>query len=424
MSLFQALSGFTFSSLAPQRSFADAARMTFDSASRPSSLLQGVAISAIAGSVEMASTAVQYGHLMAGLARERLAVSALREALPDHPLPFATHPLLLRTHLGLQKNKDGVMKILADNLTDIQPYLQRPLEDLLDRFGMKMDPSVMVRRSAADEAFFESHPLAMFDGINSRGIVQYDRELFGRDVLQTLTGELRPEQTRLWKILKDLPQGAVVADWGGGAGVFGYELRRLRPDITVYVVDRHDPADALHQSTGFSRDPRQPEPRDVLSSIRPLVGDGETMTLPEGQKADLVISVHLSPYVNDALGLVAHLHNQLKPGGILITTLAGHVFDASATWLQWHKVHKEMARDFSGFGIESAVASEGRSHLLRRSDRRRLVRSARHAESFTHVDYFPMMGRRNSRLSLYEAADRPIGRWMRLVDEASFEPDN
>jgi len=384
--------------------------MTLASASQPASLLQGVAISAVAGSAEWASSALQYGHLMAGLARERLSASSLQAAVPDHPLPFVTHPLLLRTYLDLKREKEGVLQKLAERSLEVQPYLIDPLDALFRHFGLRLDPEAIVQRCQSDMAFFDSHPLPMFDGINQRGIVDYDRELFGRDRMQTFLGELRPEMTRLWKILENLPRGAVVADWGGGAGIFGYELKKRRPDITMYVIDRHDPADALHSSM----DSKSPDPRDVLSSIHPLIGNGEKMTLPGGQKADLVLSVHMSPYVNDALGLVAHLHNQLKPGGLLITTLAGHLFDTSATWLQWHKVHREVSQDLSGFGLQTRMTQEGRSHVIRRRDERILRRSARQVGSYSHVDILPMIGRRHSRLSLYEPVNRPIGRWLSL----------
>jgi SAM-dependent methyltransferase len=419
MSFFRSLASWNFgnSSLAglASRSLLDTARLALAPEGRSFGLAEGIASSVIAGSSEFAANALDYGRLLNGRDLEKRTLSSLTEALPQYPLPFATHPLLMNVVFGLRKrSRDAVLRQLSEGQHGIQPYLREPLETLLRRHGLDVDMDLLAPRDAANEAFFAAHPLPMFDGVNTRGIVQYDRELFGRDLLETLAGGVKPEQTRLWRILKNLPKGAVVADWGGGMGVFAYELKRLRPDVTVYVVDRHPPAEALENSLALANNPASPEARSVLSAIQPVIGDGETVTLPNGRRADAIFSVHLSPYVGDALGLAAHLYNQLKPGGLLITTISAHLFDASETWLQWHKIHQETARDLSGFGLETLSAQEGRTLAVRRRDDRRLVRSARLRGSFDHVDFIPHFGRRNSRLGLYEAAERPIGRWLAL----------
>ncbi|HEX5037562.1 MAG TPA: hypothetical protein VFX30_10425, partial [bacterium] len=234
MSFFRPLASWNFgnSGLAglTQRSLLGTARLALATESRPLSLAEGIAASVIAGSSEFAANAMDYGRLINGRDLEKRTLAALTEALPQYPLPFATHPLLMNVVYGLRKRgEDAVLQQLSEGQHGIQPYLREPLATLLRRHGLDVDMDLLAPRDPSNEAFFAAHPLPMFDGVNARGIVQYDRELFGRDLLETLAGGVKPEQTRLWRILKNLPKGAVVADWGGGTGVFAYELKRLRP---------------------------------------------------------------------------------------------------------------------------------------------------------------------------------------------------
>jgi len=218
----------------------------------------------------------------------------------------------------------------------------------------------------------------IFRYFNRRGISQYSDLLFGWDLCRLAGLALDPEETLLGRVILSLGQNAVVADWGCSAAFFGLEAKRMRPDLMIYLNDIHpleailsSPQDALHFS-------------EVKKAAEFSIGDASTVSLPKGVQADLIVSVMLTPYLEDPLSFVTHLYNQLKPGGRLYMTLPVDIYLQGDRKKDRTKVQRDFVKGLRRLELNlETVHRHLRTWTLivQRKDRRQLELSAKWRES-------------------------------------------
>ncbi len=239
---------------------------------------------------------------------------------------------------------------------------------------------LQARLSSVEAASRDRHPghfsAEIYRKVNTRDFREYSAVLFGEDALHWVGIDLKPGETVLGRLLQDLPRGAIVADWGGGAGMFGMTLKEWRRDLTVYVNDLHAPEDILWSDRDGGLIHRL---RD--SGVHFLTGDALTMRLPDGDLADVNIAVLLTPYLPDPLRLLTHLYNQTRPRGLVAMTLTPGMNDVTIARQDTDAAVDGLMHDLWSLGIEARLLRRHRTLLLRRPDYRRLSPVARLVKS-------------------------------------------
>lgn len=347
---------------------------------------------------------------------------ARRQGLEHIDLWFRTHPLV-ETLLMAWKLGNPAMGLnrLADNRHHITPQTVPTLRSVLaaiERSGIGI-PEVINRT-------LQAHPVRLeggrrfdpqfFFGLNSRGIEGYERHLFGFDPLSSHGFHLQPTELPFDRFLESIPRGGVVADWGAGAGIFATELKETRPDLTLYTVDQFSPQEVLsHILPGPAGDGVRD---DIEKYLNVLVGDALEITLPRSVRADAIISVALSPYVRDPLRLVAHLYNQLKPGGLLVMTLTQFMHDASKRYDQEQNVVLDVTAELFEQGVRYSFARGQKTLILQRADERELKITAECVASL-YEPFELNLGTRIAELehclSFYRPANLSAKRWIALI---------
>lgn len=245
--------------------------------------------------------------------------------------------------------------------------------------------AILDMRLASASRARPDNPPAAFANVNILGIDGYNRRLFGVSAAQRLGVVLRPEETTLGKILMRLPAGAIVADYGGGAGVFAAEIKALRPDLDVYVNDLETPETIVAANPQAHLDAAT-----LRRSATYLTGDAMTTCLPGGKKAGLLVANSLSQYLQDPLALIRHLYDQLAIGGSLVMSLNPAIFDADRAQRQEiGYLGREIAAELQVAGVRALWT--GDTLIMRRSDRRALrVVATPYAANITAVNLAPL----------------------------------
>ncbi len=295
-------------------------------------------------------------------ARPPLRSDWVREIEGRHPKAWVTHPRVRHAlELADQDRIEETIEYVRQNRLQFETFLRPVLLDLIHE--IRVSP-LGLRSSFAQadvtRSLQEEFPISRFGKSNLRGVKDYDRDLFGKDPLDRLGANLRPEETLLWKIIDRLMPGAHVADWGSGAGVFGHEIKRRRPDLRVTSVDLFSPEDILSQSI----DP--PVSAETLRrEMDFLTGNAVEVSLPKDRRADLLVTVFLLPWTPDPLSLFSHMYNQVKPGGLMVATVHAEIYDGDRTWGE-RSIFREIVEDLRRQGVEVEAANDGRTLVLRR----------------------------------------------------------
>lgn len=244
-----------------------------------------------------------------------------------------------------------------------------------------------------------------------RGIRDCDAHLF--DPKNQRRVEASP--TRLEKMIRRLPHGAIMADFGGGYGMMAHEAHRLRPDLQIFVNDTSTPED-WYAST--ARHSELPTPATMRAGIQYLTGDASTTSLPDGKKAALLTAVSLSQYMPDAVALTAHLYNQLAIGGVLMMTYVRGVYDVDKPCDENNRVTRDMAADLRRQGLRVHVLADGHTLAIERVDRRRMEIAATLYDAPIVNVHLVTLGDSMSVSyynPLYRAAENPQARFVKLV---------
>lgn len=172
------------------------------------------------------------------------------------------------------------------------------------------------------------------DIFSIRNIAEYDRFLFGSDPLDTYTGITIPNsETRLGRLIKSLHHDPVIADFGGGVGIFGMEVKQLRRDAQVFVVENKD-LETLHHGSSpqiHRRYGKVISLDEIQRHVHFIEGEPHETKIP-AKGVDLIISTTVAPHIDNPLAYIAHLYNQLNPQGILVMQTNPNVYDLLKPW--------------------------------------------------------------------------------------------
>lgn len=378
--------------LIPARTLGEMTRLAVDPAQpREFSLPLGLAVNAAAAiapsALRLASEIRQargrpLGETLAGLlqrVRETPPPPAsldpdLDPVLSRHPKAFRTHPMAVQVAGHLRAGRlEEARSYLRNNWSRFPAFLAPVLRDLLGDLGTRailQEEGVRIledwKRYQAEASLKEQYPVERFGKANLRGMADYDRDAFGREFLVRCGANLRPQDTLFRKMIDRLPTGAHLADWGSGAGIFGHEVKSLRPDLRVTCADLFSPEEILAA---------HPEPPLTAETLRSemdfLTGNAVEVGLPERDRADLLISVFLLPWVPDPLQFFAHMYNQLKPGGVMLATVHMETYDIDRPFGE-RMIGRALADDLISHGLQVELANGNRTLAVRRADAREM----------------------------------------------------
>lgn len=294
--------------------------------------------------------------------------------LSRYPKAFRTHPFVLEVAGLLESNKaEEAYHYLRNNWTRCPSFLTPVIDDLLGEIGarafhngegVRMIEAFQEQRSRS--SFADQFPVEHFHSCNARGIAKYDHDTFGKDPLSLVGGGLQPSETLLWKMIGRLPQGAHLADWGSGAGLFGHEVKALRPDLKITSVDLYSPEAIL----GTHLNPPA-TPETLRSEMTFLTGDASEVSLAREDRADFLLSVFLMSWVPDPLKFFAHMYNQVKPGGMMLATIHMETYDIDRPFGE-RMIGRALAEDLKAQGVAVELATDDRTIAVRRPDEREL----------------------------------------------------
>ncbi|HXV18881.1 MAG TPA: methyltransferase domain-containing protein, partial [Candidatus Omnitrophota bacterium] len=178
----------------------------------------------------------------------------------------------------------------------------------------------------------------------------------------------------LLKDFSDAAQGSVVwADIGPGFGLALRQGKQLLGDrLITYGADMIDWSKSLTERPkgSFRYANRYGEnlfnPKNDYRFVR---GSMEAVVLPE--KADLITAFYSMPYSEDPLAALANFYNQLKPGGVFLSSLFRYLVPspdgAGLDHSDWvYQIAQSLARE----GVEARVS--GDVLMIRRKDERTL----------------------------------------------------
>lgn len=289
-----------------------------------------------------------------------------------YPRAFWTHPDIQALSYYLTRGElNEALALLNRPPHRIQNFL-RPLywdllQEIITRYPrMDLPPFLRERLDPNRERFAAEFGPHTFANINVRDLVAYQRHFFGTTLLEQTGIRLKPEQTALARYLAHLPTGAIVFEYGGGAGVAAAQLKGLRPDLLVYVNDLAEPERILNR----------PDEAQQLERLRVqltyLTGDAMTTALPDGQRPDLIFACSLLPYLENPLGFIARAYNQLAPDGVLLVTLPSSLFNIDADWQPNGNLGAELATTLQRLRIQHQFYNSGNTLALKRTDDRDL----------------------------------------------------
>lgn len=361
------------------------------------------------------------GRLLAGLVPLVQAELAAQQLVPYRSV---TEAILIAADSARPSRYDSLSAVpraaVAQMTANLAPRVFEAFTSLRERIGDPVSPQSDLDTDELLRAAFDGEEVEQdlspnrFRNLDIRGIEGYDIELFGFDPLSARGFHIDDEERILGRMIRRLRFGGVLADWGGGAGVFAYEARRLRPDLRVFVNDLH----TLTEILNHSQLPPEIDRAGLEAGITRLTGDALSVELPQGKKADLFVSCLLAPYVPDPLRLIAHMYNQVRAGGILVTTVPSKIFDASRRNLSGDFVLSQLLEDLRHQGIEAAAPGKDRTLVVRRPDDRPLEVAATHIRSrlteFT-LQWGPEPKTIQQYLSHYRPAETPARRWLALA---------
>ncbi len=368
----------------------------------------------------------------------RASAQLRRELSQNYPRAQFTNPLIQQ---ALDLVASGRLGELFSLVAQQRPYLidfQRPMLSKILQHVATHFPEVSGREVLAPNFLSSDKAMRaedifrpdMFDKVNSRGLVACSEHLFEREPAHKFGVAIQPEDTTLWRMIGRLPQGAVVADWGGGIGIAALLAKLMRPDLEVYVNDLHAPevlmAHAmalaatraeLSQITRYTvGDPDVALDRNgrlqhafefpltaaqLHSKLHYLTGDAGRIRLPEGKQANLMISASLSPYVPNPLGLFLHMYDQLAPGGIVASTVTTEILNASQDWTTDKSVISEFSAELARQGIPVEMTPNKMTLVVQRPDASRLRLTAEFLESSLGSVRLPMSPFMNRYTSFY-----------------------
>ncbi|EKD41583.1 MAG: hypothetical protein ACD_73C00644G0003 [uncultured bacterium] len=345
-------------------------------------------------------------HYKAALARrlpKELDFNSYHLTYAALPKALQTHPLIKEIHDSVEtlsivelylKIKGGLIKGSA--------FVGHYLRPLFESLGFEDSTFGREDLLATREARYVFPP-SMFLNVNVRGLKDYEDHFFGKAFLG-----YEWEKSRLKALLDHIPNGAVVADWGGGKGVFAHELLGKRPDMNFHVVDLFSPEE-IEDENGMG--PLSAQELRQHQNISFTTADAATATLPEGQKADVIFSASLSPYLKDPLRLLAHMYNQLKVGGLLLTTIPSNMVDFTKDWQRARTITEQLAHNLRKMGVAVSTFNGGKTIAIERRDDREMnvLAKLRHAflEHFSGINFD---------IAHYESVYEPhLGQWAELA---------
>jgi SAM-dependent methyltransferase len=298
----------------------------------------------------------------------------LDPVLSRHARAFRTHPLA--TPIAELLNSGQMEKArdyLRQNWSRLPTFLMPVVDDLLGEVGARslrgeggIDILQDWKECQANASLKDQFPIERFGKSNLRGIVDYDRDAFGNDSLGIVSAGLKPNETLLWKMINRLPRGAHLADWGSGAGIFGHQVKAIRPDLRVTSVDLFPPEEIL------DRHAARPVTTETLrSEMSFLTGNAVDVSLDPNNRADFLNSVFLLPWVPDPLRFFAHMYNQLKPGGVMLATVHMETYDVDRPFGE-RMIGQALADDLKSQGVQAELSPNGRTIAVRRPDERTL----------------------------------------------------
>ncbi|HSA59894.1 MAG TPA: methyltransferase domain-containing protein [bacterium] len=314
----------------------------------------------------------------------------LDPVLSRHPRAFRTHPMAVQVAEHFRSGRiEEARSYLRNNWCRFPAFLDPVLRDLMGDLGARallQEEGVRIledwKRYQAEASLRDQYPIERFGKSNLRGMADYDRDAFGREFLVRCGAKLRPQDTLFHKMIGRLPRGAHLADWGSGAGIFGHEVKSLRPDLRVTSADLFPPEEIL------AAHPEPPLAAETLrSEMNFLTGNAVEVGLPENDRADLLISVFLLPWVPDPLRFFAHMYNQLKPGGVMLATVHMETYDVDRPFGE-RMIGTALADDLRAQGLEVELANSNRTIAVRRADAREMmVTAALRASSFEELTH-------------------------------------
>jgi len=159
---------------------------------------------------------------------------------------------------------------------------------------------------------------------------------------------------------------------GGGIALAGLEVSELFPDLQVAVNDLHDPLEVMedHYPDLYHNDRLY---HRLSSRVSFLVGDALSLDPQAQAPFDLVLSSNLSPVVVDPLRLLVTQYNLAAPGGLVVTTVTGHMHDATKDWDRSQGVMRRLVGDLRHQGIDVEATRDYRTLVMRRLDNRLMV---------------------------------------------------
>ncbi|OGQ58452.1 MAG: hypothetical protein A3I75_07385 [Deltaproteobacteria bacterium RIFCSPLOWO2_02_FULL_50_16] len=349
-----------------------------------------------------------------------------------YPTVFLTHP-----QLGI------VLQILEDSDPQFtlfyihkyaplfDPLVIPPIAEVVHYLAQE-DPSLSERAEPlkryllghADLPLFSTDHVytpASFTYVDNRGFEQYNEDLFGPDPLTRASIHPPWEETVLGRLVRRLPRGALVADWGGGFGAFAVDVKKWRPDLDLYVNDLFPPERHLQFVSPETHrflwnHPETPEPQH---DIHYLIGDGLHISLP--RPAHMIVSVEMNQYISNPLALLVHLYNQLHPGGLLVTSMTDQIRDTSRSWYSQESILREVYEDLSRYRIPHTHTQNGHTLVLQRLDSRPMELKGELLEAHLRQPT-PLPGIRapSHYLTFYEPHPEPNpGRWIGLREVRS-----
>jgi SAM-dependent methyltransferase len=328
---------------------------------------------------------------------------------------FLTHPAVGPVLDLWDARRDGVLLDYLEAQRYRMPVFLMPLMRAVTEEVARRNPLMARHRLIAERMLENREELARKDeGMrisfvkDLRGIRDYDQDLFPGDFLFRVGVKTRSEDTILGRMAARLPQGAVVADWGSGGGLFGWEVKQMRPDLEVFSVDRDTPEFVLshHYQPTVSAEA-------LRGSQTFLTGDAFEMNLPKDRLADLLVQVHLLNWVGDPLGLLAHQYNQLKPGGVMVSMVLSQSHDVTRAWRDSNTVMPGFLEDLARLGIETESVAGSRTIAVRRKDARQMVVAADRVAS-VRQDVVSAFAAVPIHFSFYHPASAGPGRWVTL----------
>ncbi|OGQ29729.1 MAG: hypothetical protein A3B79_05030 [Deltaproteobacteria bacterium RIFCSPHIGHO2_02_FULL_50_15] len=248
--------------------------------------------------------------------------------------------------------------------------------DFLSNHGGLGDPGSL-RERLASYAFVDHDPTtidsALFKDVNRGGLLDYDTQLFGPDPVRRVGATLYPQESRLAALVRErVPSTGRVLDMGGGIALAGLEVSELFPDLQVAVNDLHDPLEVMedHYPDLYHNDRLY---HRLSSRVSFLVGDALSLDPQAQAPFDLVLSSNLSPVVVDPLRLLVTQYNLAAPGGWVVTTVTGHMHDATKDWDRSQGVMRRLVGDLRHQGIDVEATRDYRTLVMRRLDNRPMV---------------------------------------------------